>query len=94
MRIVFMSNSGESLPIVWRMKREGADVGIYIHNARYRNNYNGIMPKISFGNLKKQVKKAEVIIFDINRYIKPPDKKSKQDIALLKTFGIKIGQPP
>lgn len=88
-----MSNSGESLPIVWRMKAEGADVGIYIHHRQYRKNYRGIMPIIPFAELKKKLKTAEIVIFDINRYIKPPDKKSKQDIALLKTFGLKIGQP-
>lgn len=85
--IVFMSNSGESLPIVWRMKREGADVDIYIHNPQYRNNYDGIMPKISFSGLKKTLRNADTVIFDITH----PNEKSKQDIALLKTFGLKVG---
>ena len=89
MKIVFISNSGESLPIVWRMKREGAEVGIYIHNPRYRKNYNGIIPKISFGELKKKLKKADIVIFDITH----PNEKTKQDVALLKTFGLKAGLP-
>lgn len=84
-----MSNSGESLPIVWRMKREGADVGIYIHNPRYRGNYKGIMPLITFGDLKKKLKKAEIVIFDITR----PNEKTKQDVALLRTFGVKTSSP-
>lgn len=71
------------------MKAEGADVGIYIHNPQYRRNYNGIMPKITFGNLKKEIKRAEVVIFDITR----PNEKTKQDIALLKTFGLKVSLP-
>jgi len=71
------------------MKAEGADVGIYIHSPRYRKNYNGIVPKISFGELKKGLKKAEIVIFDISKM----NEKTKQDIALLKTFGLKIGQP-
>lgn len=89
MRIVFMSNSGESLPIVWRMKREGADVGIYVHHPQYRRNYDGIIPKISFGSLKKELKSAEIVIFDITH----PNEKTKQDIALLKSFGLKISSP-
>lgn len=84
-----MSNSGESLPIVYRMKREGADVGIYIHSPQYRSNYNGIIPKISFGNLKKEIRKADIVIFDISH----PNEKTKQDIALLRTFGVKTSSP-
>lgn len=84
-----MSNSGESLPIVWRMKREGADVGIYIHSPRYRKNYRGIMPIIPFAELKKKLKKAELVIFDISK----TNEKTKNDIALLKTFGLKAGSP-
>lgn len=84
-----MSNSGESLPIVWRMKRRGADVGIYIHNPQYRKNYRGIMPIIPFADLKKKLKAAEMVIFDITH----PNEKSKYDIALLKTFGISPGSP-
>lgn len=89
MRIVFISNSGESLPIVWRMKGEGTDVGIYIHSPQYRKNYNGIIGKITFGNLRKELKTAEVVIFDITR----PNERTKQDIALLKTFGLKVSSP-
>ena len=71
------------------MKAEGADVGIYIHSPQYRKNYNGIMPKVSFSDLKKELKRAEVVIFDITR----PNEKTKQDVALLKTFGLKVGSP-
>lgn len=86
---MFFSNSGESLPIVWRMKREGADVGIYIHSPRYRKNYRGIMPIIPFSELKKKLKKAELIIFDISK----TNEKTKNDIVLLKTFGLKASSP-
>jgi len=81
-----MSNSGEFLPIVWRLKRYGLDVGIYIHNPQYRNNYNGILSKISFANLKKEIQNAEIVIFDNTH----PNEKTKHDIALLKIFGLKI----
>ena len=71
------------------MKRRGADVGIYIHNPQYRKNYRGIMPIIPFADLKKKLKSADLVIFDITH----PNEKTKWDIALLKTFGISAGSP-
>jgi phosphoribosylamine-glycine ligase len=71
------------------MKRRGADVGIYIHNPQYRKNYRGIMPIIPFADLKKKLKAADLVIFDITH----PNEKSKWDISLLKTFGISAGSP-
>lgn len=85
MKVIVMSNSGEFLPVVWRLKRGGVDVGIYIHNPQYRRNYKGILPQITFGNLKNELKKTEIVIFDITH----PNEKKKNDIALLKTFGLK-----
>ena len=87
--IIFMSSSGESLPIAWRMKREGAEVGVYIHNPQYRRNYKGLVDKVQFDGIKKKLKEADVVIFDITR----PNTKSKEDIALLKIFGIKASSP-
>jgi phosphoribosylamine-glycine ligase len=89
MDIVFMSNSGESLPIVWRLRREGINAGIYLHNPQYRRNYDGLLAKIPFRDLKKQLNSAQVIVFDITR----PNEKTKQDVALLKLFGIKASAP-
>ena len=83
--ILFISNSGESLPIVFRLRREGTDARIYIHNPRYRKNYDGIIPKVKAGELKKVVKKADIIVFDITR----ANERTKQDIVLLKMFGLK-----
>ena len=71
------------------MKRRGADVGIYIHNPQYRRNYRGIMPIIPFADLKKKLRSADLVIFDITH----PNEKTKGDIALLKTFGISAGSP-
>jgi len=71
------------------MKREGTDIGIYIHNPQYKKNYNGIIPKISFGNLKKEIRKADIVIFDITH----PNEKTSKDVALLRTFGLKVGSP-
>lgn len=87
--ILFCSNSGESLPIVYRLKREGTDARIYIHNPRYRKNYDGIVPKVKISELKKAVSKADIIVFDITR----PNERSKQDIVFLKMFGLKASTP-
>ncbi len=82
--ILFISNSGESLPIVYRLKREGTDAQIYIHSPRYRGNYNGLLPKVAQKDLKKTVKKADIIVFDITR----ANERTKQDIMFLKVFGL------
>ena len=87
--ILFIANSNEFLPVVWRLRREGADAGIYIHQPRYRANYNGILPKISLKDLKREVGKADIIVFGGPR----PNERTKQDIALLKNFGLKANLP-
>lgn len=87
--IIFISNSGECLPIAWRLRREGVDCGIYIHNPQYKKNYSGILQKLSVQGLKKQLKKTELVIFDITH----PNERTKQDIILLKTFGLKPTLP-
>jgi len=89
MDVIFMSNSGESLPIVWRLRREGVDAGVYIHHPQYRHNYDGILPKIAVGDLKKRLRKTSLVIFDITR----PNERAKQDIVLLKMFGLKSTLP-
>jgi len=87
--ILFMSNSGECLPIAYRMQKEGTEVKVYLHNSRYRKNYNNIIPKVGLKDLKRAVKKAELIIFDITRV----NEKTRQDIALLKMFGVPKKSP-
>lgn len=89
MKIVVISNSGEFLPICWRLKREGTDCSIYIHQPRYKHNYDGILPKIPLKNLKEEVGKADIIVFGGPR----PNERTKQDIALLKNFGLKANLP-
>lgn len=85
MDVIFMSNSGESLPIVWRLRREGVDAGMYMHHPQYRQNYDGILPLISVKDLKKALRKTDLVIFDITR----PNERTKYDVILLKTFGLK-----
>jgi len=89
MRVIFMSNSGESLPIVWRLRREGVDAGIYIHSPQYRHNYDGILAKLTVKDLKKQRRKTDIVFFNVT----PTNERTKQDVILLKTFGLKSTLP-
>jgi phosphoribosylamine-glycine ligase len=80
--IVFISNSGEILPVAYRLQQVGEDVTVYIHNPAYRLNYNGLLEKTSASKLPGIVKRAQAIIFDIVR----PNEGTQQDITLLKVF--------
>lgn len=82
--ILWISNSGESLPVVLRMLKEGADVGIYVHSNTYKDNYDGIINKIPITKLRQVALKAEIVIFDITR----PNEHTKNDHILLKMFGL------
>jgi len=89
MKIVFVSNSGESLPIAYRLRQEGTDASVYLHNPAYRNNYEGLVPKLNLVQLKRTIRQADLVVFDITR----PNEKTKQDVALLKMFGLKSSSP-
>ena len=89
MDILFFSNSGECLPIAWRLMQEGLDVGVYIHSPQYRKNYDGMLPKVSVRSLKTVLKTTDTVIFDTTR----ANERTKQDIILLKTFGLTSASP-
>lgn len=83
MKILFISNSGECLPIISRMKKDVEDIIVYIHNPSYKKNYNGMgINKVSLSKLKNTVKGVDIIIFDINK----TNDNTKEDRALLKIF--------
>lgn len=85
--ILFMSNSGESLPMAYRLKQEGTKAVVYLHGERYRKNYKGMVDTIGLGSLKQVLKKTDLVVFDISRN----NERSKNDLALLKMFGIRTG---
>lgn len=87
--ILFISNNGDSLPIVWRLRREGLDCNIYVHNAGCKHNYAGLIPKVTIAELRKTLQRVETVIFDITHV----NEKNKQDVALLKIFKIRTGSP-
>lgn len=80
--IVFISNSGEILPVAYRLQQSGEDVVVYIHSPAYRSNYDGLLRKTPASKLPGLVKRADAVVFDIIR----PNEKSRQDITLLKVF--------
>ncbi|MFB0522096.1 MAG: hypothetical protein ACETWD_11810 [Desulfatiglandales bacterium] len=84
-----MSNSGDSLPIVWRLRREGMDCAIYIHNPAYKHNYDNLVPRVPIGSLRRTLLGVDTVIFDIIR----PNEKTRQDVALLKLFKVRTGSP-
>jgi phosphoribosylamine-glycine ligase len=85
--ILFISNSGESLPIAWRVQREGQEAKVYLHNPDYRKNYDGMLEKVPAKKILGTAKKADAVIFDITRVneFKPYDRE------LLKLFRAKGG---
>ena len=87
--ILFISNSGEALPIVYRLRQEGTEAEIYLHNPKMQKNYAGIVEKVRLPGLRAAVKKADVIAFDITR----PNDKRPHDLILLKMFGLKTSLP-
>lgn len=98
MKILFISTSGESLPIVYRLRREGTDARIYLHGKRYVHNYDGLVPKLTLGELRAAAAQSEVILFDITRsnekFSRDPDPVMvRKDEAILKMFGVSIKSP-
>jgi len=83
-RYLFISSSGDSLPIAYRLWKEGNDVAVYIHNPRYRHNYDGMIPKATLKTLPRIVREKEAFVFDM---VAPVE--HKRDRALHKVFGVK-----
>jgi len=85
-RIVFVSNHGESLPLVYRLKKMGIFCPIYLHTPQCQHLYDGLInTKVDLKGLRKALLNTKIIIFDT---IKRNEKK-RHDGALLKTFGLK-----
>lgn len=80
--IVFVSNSGESLPVAYRIQQAGGEAMIYIHNSRYRSNYEGLVDRVSATKLPGKIKQADAVVFDIIR----PNENTHADNLLLKIF--------
>jgi len=81
-KILVVSNSGDFSPIAYKMLLENTDISIYIHSPIYQKCYNGILPKVKLSNLRKAVKAASIIIFDMNK----SNGNTKEDRALLRLF--------
>ena len=85
-RIVFVSSHGESLPLVYRLKKMGIFCPIYLHVPQCQHLYDGLInTKVDLKGLRKALLNTEIVVFDT---IKRNEKK-RHDGALLKTFGLK-----
>jgi len=86
--ILFITTSGESLPLAYRMRQEGANCEVYIHHPSYFHGYEGIIDRVKLPGLKKAFQKCEMVVFDITR----PNKKEKWDLTMLAMFGLKSSE--
>lgn len=82
--ILFISNSGDILPIAYRMLQEGQRVKAYIHNPAYSDCYDNLIPKVKLRDLPATANATERVIFDMSR----PNLKTKRDLALLRLFNL------
>jgi len=87
--ILFISANGESLPVVWRLRKLNPIPNIYIHNPYYKKLYNGMIRKTTLNGLKKTAQNAEIIVFDNVQ----ANTASPQDKALLKLFSLPQSTP-
>ena len=62
--ILFISNIGAALPIVYRMREEGVETKIYINKQRYKKCYDGVVDKVELKDLKEEIVSSERVIFD------------------------------
>jgi hypothetical protein len=87
--ILFISDSRESIPLVHRVRQEGAAAEIYTPDRTYVNNFDGILPKVPMSGIKAALKRCETVVVDITL----PNHHKPHDIALLSMFGVKSNVP-
>jgi len=87
--LLLISNKGETLPLVYRLRKEGIPAEIYVHDLGHGRNYAGILPRVGLGDLQNAIKRAEVIAIDtIQR-----NQKNARDLAFLSKFNISPNVP-
>ena len=106
--ILFWSSSGESLPIVYRLRKEGVPAVIYIHNPDCYDNYKGIVRRLTFQETYALLKKKDMtVVFDMSRpngwleYLNAKKKKptteptgiQKKDLEVMRMFDIPFNTP-
>jgi len=79
--ILFISNSGDSLPLAYRLSRTHR-VQAYIHNPAFADCYANMLPKVKLRDLPGTARRAGTVIFDMSR----PNEHTKRDEALLRIF--------
>jgi phosphoribosylamine-glycine ligase len=80
MDYLFICNSGEALPIAYRLQKEKQSVVCYIHNQKYRQNYDGMVKKVQMKGLLSAVEKADLVIFDMNKPVENAHDRNLQKV--------------
>ena len=84
MKVLFISASGEILPIVHRLRKEGTEVKVYVHLKEYQKCYTNILSKTRLNDLKSAIDWCDFVVFDLVKQNEGRD----EDIRLLKLFGL------
>ncbi len=84
MKYLFITNSGETMPIAARLKQEGQTVGVYIHNPKYGRNYDNMISKFKLPQLKSAVAASDLVVFDMNKPVETANDRNFQ-----KVFGVR-----
>jgi len=83
MKFLFIENSGEGLPVAARLDREaGHKVVVYIHNERFQRCFDGMLDKTDLKGLSREVEKAHLVVFSMNKPVE-----NEHDKSLQKLFG-------
>lgn len=90
MKIVFISEHGNSLPVAWKLMQQGVECFVYVHEPAYRKCYAGLIPRISLHRLEQRIKEASHIVIDMVRSNcdSPEDKAFLKQFSLSKTDGV------
>jgi len=84
LKMLFISVSGESLPIARLLHKEGVDTRTYVHLREYQKCYRNMLPKVGIKELQPAIDWSDMVIFDLVR----ANERKPEDMALLNLFGI------
>lgn len=87
--LLFISEHGNSAPIVWRLLQEGVRAELYVHSPSYRPIYTNMLPRLRLDALEEALKRCDRVFIDMVT----PNHQNPEDIALLKKFDISLDAP-
>jgi hypothetical protein len=87
--VLFISNRGETLPVVHALRDEGVTTNIYIHDPVARRAYSGIMSRLDLNDLEGAIGACTHVNIDIILR----NSKSDEDLAFLRKFKLPDDSP-